>query len=121
MLWKCRWRGDCNDESESWRTSRDHLHSADIQTGVIYPFCDHLPMIRKRGTWFCTSCFKKSKEAHVKAIQDYALLFDVKVKNRDLRKFLHLDSSTTMKKILKSMDIKPTPNYKFSSLPNPAS
>lgn len=85
-----------------------NLHSPDIQTGVICPFCDHLPMIRKRGTWFCTSCFKKSKEAHVKAIQDYALLFDVKVKNRDLRKFLHLDSSTTMKKILKSMDIKPT-------------
>ncbi|MDM5316293.1 nuclease-related domain-containing protein [Fictibacillus sp. b24] len=85
-----------------------HIKDSDIMTGVACPFCKHLPMVRKKATWYCSACFKKSKNAHIQAIRDYAILFNVNVKNKTLRNFLHVHSSTSMKNLLKSMDINPS-------------
>ncbi|WNB91686.1 nuclease-related domain-containing protein [Bacillus sp. NEB1478] len=87
-----------------------NIHPDDIQTGVICPYCGNLPMIRTYGNWFCSSCQKRSKTAHIQAIQDYSLLFDKNVKNKALRKFLHISSRNSMKKLLFSMGILPGGN-----------
>jgi hypothetical protein len=82
-----------------------NIHLDELQTGVICPFCGSIPMIRTYGNWFCSSCHKRSRTAHVQAIEDYALLFGCEVKNKTLRNFLHLYSSTSMKKLLMAMNI----------------
>ncbi|MDM5318035.1 nuclease-related domain-containing protein [Fictibacillus sp. b24] len=83
------------------------IQKNEIITGVECPLCKKFAMIRTHGNWFCTSCQNKSKGAHIKAIQDYALLFGETAKNKELREFLHIDSRTSLKKLMISMDIPP--------------
>lgn len=85
-----------------------NIKKTDIITGVFCPDCNHVPMHRERSTWVCSRCYGKSNDAHIRAIQDYALIFDEPVKNKALRRFLHIDSSTCMKNLLKSMNITPS-------------
>ncbi|MBN3555427.1 NERD domain-containing protein [Fictibacillus nanhaiensis] len=85
-----------------------NIHEADIITGVFCQGCNHIPMRRERSTWVCSMCNGKSKGAHIRAIHDYALIFNEPVKNKILRRFLHIDSSTCMKNLLKSMKLTPS-------------
>ncbi len=85
-----------------------NIKETDIITGVFCPSCNHVPMQRERSTWVCTKCNVKSKDAHIRAIQNYALIFDQPVKNKTLRRFLHIDSTTCMKNLLKSMKLPPS-------------
>ncbi|MBH0167940.1 MAG: nuclease-related domain-containing protein [Bacillota bacterium] len=85
-----------------------NIKETDIHTGVFCPDCNHIPMRRERSTWVCSKCNVKSKEAHIRAILDYALIFDHPVKNKTLRRFLHIDSSTCMKNLLKSINLTPS-------------
>jgi hypothetical protein len=96
-----------NEPNNSDLLSTYNILHDDIQTGVICPFCGSLPMIRTYGNWFCNTCHKRSKTAHIQAIHDYGLLFNNEVKNKTLRNFLHISSGTSMKKLLISMDIPP--------------
>jgi hypothetical protein len=80
------------------------IHSDEILTGVACPFCGKLPMIRTYGNWFCSFCLKKSRDAHIQALQDYALLFGNEVKNKNLREFLHIKSRTSVNKLMKSIN-----------------
>lgn len=83
------------------------IQKNEIITGVACPLCKKFSMLRTYGNWFCSSCQKKSKGAHNKAIQDYALLFGETAKNKELREFLHIDSRTSLKKLMISIDIPP--------------
>jgi ribosomal protein L37AE/L43A len=89
---------------------RHNIHPEDIRTGVACPKCGEIPMIRRYGYWFCFNCSLKSKDAHIQAIKEYALLFKQVVKNKEIREFLHVKSSTSMKKLLISMKILPKGN-----------
>jgi ribosomal protein L37AE/L43A len=89
---------------------RYKIQPQDIKTGVACPKCGEIPMIRRYGYWFCSDCSLKSKDAHIQAIKEYALLFKQVVKNKEIREFLHVKSSTSMKKLLISMKILPKGN-----------
>lgn len=91
---------------------RYKIQPEDIKTGVACPKCGDIPMIRKYGYWFCSNCSIKSKDAHIQAIKEYSLLFKQVVKNKEIREFLHVKSSTSMKKLLISMKILPKGNTK---------
>lgn len=78
----------------------------DLRLGVQCQSCSSIPMTRSRGYWFCHECKATSKDAHLEAVQDYALLVGSTITNRQLREFLQLPSQTIGKRILKSLDLK---------------
>lgn len=74
----------------------------DFATGVQCPNCAALPMTRKRGRWVCGSCSFSSRDAHLLALRDYSLLIKPTITNRELRKFLHVESESVALKILQA-------------------
>ncbi len=56
----------------------------DLATGVHCPNCGVLPMKRKWGMWVCGSCSITSRDAHLMALRDYALLIKPTITNREL-------------------------------------
>lgn len=74
----------------------------EIATGVHCPSCGVLPMTRKWGKWLCASCSFTSRDAHLAALRDYALLIKPTITNRELRKFLHVESDSVALKILRA-------------------
>jgi hypothetical protein len=88
------------------------IHKSDIFHGVHCPNCEHLPMIRVKGSWLCSACNGKSKTAHINSLMDYALLIDSKISNKKCREFLRLTSPTTTSKILNSLNLPYTGTFK---------
>ena len=78
---------------------------SELLTGVICPSCSHLPMIRKRKQWFCSSCKNYSKDAHIQALEDYFLLINTTISNQQLRDFAHISSPDTAGRILRSSNL----------------
>lgn len=77
----------------------------ELLKGVFCKNCNHLPIMRVHGTWFCPKCLNKDKYAHLKALNDYFLLIGLMITNRELRDFLIIDSPTTAARILQSMKL----------------
>ena len=74
----------------------------DLATGVRCPKCGAIPMTRKCGKWLCCHCSYSARDAHLMALRDYALLIKPTITNRELRKFLHIESDSVALKILRS-------------------
>jgi Nuclease-related domain len=79
----------------------------EIQRGVYCEICSE-KMERVYGTWSCSSCKVSSKRAHEQKIDDYFLLIRPFITNKELRKFLDLESRKTAEKILNSLNLKTT-------------
>ncbi|MFI8688466.1 nuclease-related domain-containing protein [Rossellomorea sp. NPDC077527] len=77
----------------------------EIMSGVKCSQCQHLPMVRRYAHWECTECGGKSKDGHIAALNDYALLISDRINNKQVRKFLHLESRKIAYKILQSMQL----------------
>lgn len=77
----------------------------ELLTGVYCPNCGSLPMKRVFGTWLCPSCQHTDKEAHVPALQDYALLIRPTISNREMQQFLLCPSENICKKLLQKMGL----------------
>lgn len=58
----------------------------------------------KKG-WYCSNCKAISKVAHEDAIHDYVLLISRTCTNMQLKEFLHVQSSATVHRLLKTMNI----------------
>lgn len=80
----------------------------DLLTGVHCPFCWYLPIIRSKKQWFCPSCKEYSYDAHILALMDYFLLFNMKITNQQFRIFSHISSPDTSGRILRSTNLKST-------------
>lgn len=76
----------------------------ELLTGVICPECEHFFMVYGNKKWHCTVCGYVAKDLHLDALEDYRLLISHKIKNRDARIFLKINSVHTMKRLL--MDAK---------------
>lgn len=74
----------------------------DLAIGVQCPSCGVLPMTRKCGKWLCGRCSYSARDAHHKALRDYALLIKPTITNRELRKFLLVESDSVALKILRA-------------------
>lgn len=81
------------------------ISSTELLTGVACPRCSLMPMKRLHGRWHCKYCCLYSKDAHVKALNDYALLVSKEITNQKLREFLHIESISAASKMLSSMNL----------------
>ncbi|MFJ5622694.1 nuclease-related domain-containing protein [Peribacillus loiseleuriae] len=78
---------------------------SDVLTGVFCSNCLHSMMERRKGSWYCPLCLSKEKDAHLQALQDYYLLIDSSITNRQCRDFLHVSSDSIARKLLIAMNI----------------
>ncbi|MCM3411650.1 nuclease-related domain-containing protein [Metabacillus litoralis] len=85
-----------------------NIRKGDILNGVICPSCSFLSMERLYGTWLCPKCQHKDKNAHLKAIKDYKLLYGSEITNQHMRDFLCINSSALATRLLKSLDVSST-------------
>jgi hypothetical protein len=85
-----------------------HLTPYDIPTGVRCLDCLYLPMNYSSGKWICPHCKRRSKTAHVKAIQDYFLLIKPTISNAELRTFLKIDSPRSANTIFRKLGLPST-------------
>lgn len=81
------------------------ISRSEILPGVHCPNCLHLGMKYRRGSWHCPSCGCKSKDAHLKALKDYYLLFGPYITNQQFREFLGLDSMNIASKLLIKLNL----------------
>lgn len=78
---------------------------SELLTGVHCPSCKYLGMTYSRGSWLCPKCGCKSRDAHLKALKDYYLLFGPSITNQQFREFLHLPSMKIASRMLTSMKL----------------
>lgn len=78
---------------------------SEIRLGVECPSCSELGMRRTGKTWTCPHCNKRERNAHKKAVDDYFLLINNKITNRDFRKFCMVKSIYTASRMLGNMDL----------------
>ncbi len=73
-----------------------------LLSGVHCPGCGHLGMERIFRKWRCSPCNITSIDAHLTALDHYALLIDQEIKNEQCRVFLHLNTRHEAHHMLKS-------------------
>ncbi|USK54559.1 NERD domain-containing protein [Cytobacillus solani] len=82
------------------------IHPTEIITGVICSNCMSIQMTKCYGSWICPECKQKDPHAHVRAVDDYFLLFnDSPLSNQKFRDFLHLTSPYIANRLLLSMNL----------------
>ncbi|TYS14682.1 NERD domain-containing protein [Rossellomorea vietnamensis] len=81
------------------------IQPKELIRGVKCPTCRCFPCTRAYGKWICRNCGAESKEAHIAALREYALLFRTEFTNGDVRKFLGIDSTSTVNKMLTKMNL----------------
>jgi ribosomal protein L37AE/L43A len=81
------------------------ISKSELLTGAHCPECEFLPLLYRRGKWFCQKCNKNFKDAHHVAMKDYFLIYAPKITNSQFRNFLHLNNPDVAKSLLKSMNL----------------
>lgn len=84
----------------------------DLLVGVACPECARLAMRRLHGRWYCERCGAYSRDAHLRALQDYALLVSREITNQEARRFLKMDSGDAATRLLKSLKMESTGSTK---------
>ena len=82
-----------------------HISTDDLVKGIQCPNCMAIPMTRKWGKWLCGRCSFISRDAHVRALRDYALLIKPTITNRDFREFSQLESTSVAAKLLSDLNL----------------
>ncbi|WHY01689.1 nuclease-related domain-containing protein [Neobacillus sp. DY30] len=72
------------------------IPKSDIITGVQCPACLFAPMTYNRHKWICPTCKIISTDAHIRAIDDYCLIYKPWFTSSEIRNFLHLPSPRTV-------------------------
>lgn len=82
------------------------LIESDLITGVLCTSCeDKSFMNRENAKWKCIKCCATSKDAHVQALKDYALLISPIITNKKCKEFLHLSGSRQSQYLLQSLHL----------------
>lgn len=72
----------------------------DLIKGVFCPECSAVPMQRGDRKWHCTICGCISTHAHLETFNDYKMLINNRLSNREAREFLQLNSAYVVKRLL---------------------
>ncbi|QDP39892.1 nuclease-related domain-containing protein [Radiobacillus deserti] len=88
------------------------IESTEVGKGVYCNVCTQLSMVRGHGRWKCLKCGKTCRTGHIQAIQDYLLLVDRFITNKDCRSFLKLKDPAAASRILKSTGLPWKGGYK---------
>lgn len=81
------------------------IPESDIITGVQCPECLLAPMIYNKHKWICNTCKCISKDAHIRAIYDYFLLFKPSFSNSEIRNFLKISSPRAVTYLLSFLNL----------------
>lgn len=84
----------------------------ELLKGVQCEECFTMAMLKEKQGWRCQNCNSTSKQAHLRALQDYTLLFGMITTNSKLRGFFNMQSSSAVKRLLQTMKIPYTGNNK---------
>ncbi|WP_226655486.1 nuclease-related domain-containing protein [Pseudalkalibacillus hwajinpoensis] len=84
----------------------------DLLIGVACPSCARLAMLRLHGRWYCEICGTYSRDAHLRALRDYALLVSKEITNQEVRRFLRMDSGDATTRLLRSLNLESTGSTK---------
>ncbi|WP_339251575.1 nuclease-related domain-containing protein [Sporosarcina sp. FSL W8-0480] len=77
----------------------------DLKRGVHCTTCN-IAMARKRGhSWVCMTCRKKDSNALWKSIEDWFILIEPKITNKQLRLFLELASNSSASVIFRDLKL----------------
>jgi hypothetical protein len=87
---------------------RYNITEGELLKGVICEVCNHRPLVRKHGKWFCMNCNSENINAHIQAFKDYELLIGPTISNAELRKFLKINSAHVAKRLLQSLNLPTT-------------
>ncbi|WP_106496039.1 nuclease-related domain-containing protein [Lentibacillus sp. Marseille-P4043] len=77
-----------------------HVSENELINGVFCQKCYANPMNWKYGTWHCPVCDHVSKNAHMQALDEYSLIINNEITNREARAFLRIDSPDVTKRLL---------------------
>jgi hypothetical protein len=78
----------------------------DLLTGIQCTKCLTIPMIYKKGNWYCPTCKTSSKAGIARAIEDYFLLIKPSFTNNEIRTFLQLPTARATTYRLASLTLK---------------
>ncbi|MBJ7995160.1 nuclease-related domain-containing protein [Bacillus mycoides] len=81
------------------------IKKVELLKGVQCEECFTMAMLKEKQGWRCSNCNSVSKHAHLRALQDYTLLFEMITTNRKLKDFLNMQSSSAVKRLLQTMNI----------------
>jgi uncharacterized Zn finger protein (UPF0148 family) len=84
----------------------------EIATGVLCQNCGALPMVFRKGKWFCQTCETSSKTAHIESLEDYFYLIKDSITSHEFRQFLHIPTKDIAQKYLKKLNLPQTGNTK---------
>ncbi|KZZ84834.1 nuclease-related domain-containing protein [Bacillus sp. SJS] len=79
----------------------------EIIKGVICVQCENI-MERIHGGWKCKECKSSSKSAHIQALNDYRLLINTSITNKEIREYLRIPSQAAATRLLHSLNLKST-------------
>ncbi|MFE8702799.1 nuclease-related domain-containing protein [Cytobacillus sp. FJAT-54145] len=88
------------------------LHRSEIMTGVYCSECLFMPLTKERRGWLCPICENYSKDIYLPSLLDYFLLFGPMINNQKAREFLRLPSSSICNKLLSSLNLPSSGDYK---------
>ncbi|MCZ0703696.1 hypothetical protein J2T56_001840 [Natronobacillus azotifigens] len=80
-----------------------------IRKGVWCTGCRHEMMYRAHGYWQC-DCGTRSRDAHVPALRDFALLYRTTITNREARCFLQVESPPVVTRLFAETKLERTGN-----------
>lgn len=78
---------------------------SDLITGVLCPNCIGIKMQYKYRLWRCNQCQFKSASEHIKALQEYRLLFSKQLTTKQWMEFCGLSSLSTSKRMLRDSSL----------------
>lgn len=88
------------------------INKNEILTGSYCDTCNQCSIIRVQRQWKCSRCGIINKKAHIHALIDYCLLMGSTITNKQCRNFLQLSSSSIASKLLRSLNLPFTGEYK---------
>ncbi|MCD8502099.1 MAG: NERD domain-containing protein [Bacillaceae bacterium] len=83
-----------------------------IIKGVYCEKCQSYHVKHQGRKWVCIICGTKYKDAHIRALEDYCLMFGAAISNKQLRDFLQLPNENIAQKVLASMNLPSTGSFR---------
>jgi hypothetical protein len=94
-----------NTPPTSYILKKYGIQKTDLLSGFHCPVCSFLPLKRDRQKWYCSSCNTYSENAHEYGLQDYFLLYDLKITNMQFRDFAQISSRDLARRQLLSANL----------------
>ncbi|SHN26578.1 nuclease-related domain-containing protein [Gracilibacillus kekensis] len=86
---------------------------SNIRRGVFCPNCKPKVMRWTHGTWTCSMCGHRDKNAHIDALCDFIYLFGYYINNKQAKWFLLVDSPFSTSRILGKLRVETIGGTKF--------